>query len=76
MLVAQQCQSLHSLSHQGILRLIWCSPDLAPSDYHLFTSLKAHMGGIKFSTDEQMQKEVLKWGKELAGEFFEEDIIS
>lgn len=50
------------------------SPDLAPSDYHLFTSLKAHMGGIKFSTDEQVQKEVLEWGKGLAGEFFEKGI--
>ncbi|KAG8237140.1 hypothetical protein J437_LFUL011188 [Ladona fulva] len=47
------------------------SPDLVPSDYNLFTSLMAHMGGIKFSINEQVQKEVLKWGKGLAGEFFE-----
>uniref|UniRef100_A0A8D8R8P0 Histone-lysine N-methyltransferase SETMAR n=1 Tax=Cacopsylla melanoneura TaxID=428564 RepID=A0A8D8R8P0_9HEMI len=45
------------------------SPDLAPSDYHLFTALKLHMGGKRFSTDEEVKQEVEKWAKELAGDF-------
>ncbi|KAL4126639.1 hypothetical protein QTP88_010851 [Uroleucon formosanum] len=32
------------------------SPDLASSDYHLFTFLKKHMGGKKFSTDEEVME--------------------
>lgn len=47
------------------------SPDLAPSDYHLFTSLNMHMGGKRFSTDEEVKGEVKKWEKELAEDFFE-----
>lgn len=50
------------------------SPDLAPSDFHLFTSLKMHMGGNKFSTDEEVRGEVQKWVKGLAGDFFEAGI--
>ncbi|KAL4143874.1 hypothetical protein QTP88_006129 [Uroleucon formosanum] len=49
------------------------SPDLAPSDYHLFTSLKKHMGGKKFSTDEEV-KAVDKWSKKMAAEFYKADI--
>ena len=44
------------------------SPDLAPSDYHLFTSLKMHMGGKKFSTDEEVKVEVNNWAKEVAAD--------
>ncbi|VVC37523.1 Hypothetical protein CINCED_3A024544 [Cinara cedri] len=47
------------------------SPDLAPSDYHLFTSLKKHMGGKKFSTNEEVKEEVDKWINEMAAEFYE-----
>ena len=50
------------------------SPDLAPSDYHLFTSLKMHMGGKKFSTDEEVKVEVKNWAKEVAAEFFDQGI--
>jgi len=50
------------------------SPDLAPSDYHLFTSLKKHMGGKKFSADEEVKGAVDKWTKEMAAEFYEAGI--
>lgn len=50
------------------------SPDLAPSDYYLFTSLKLHMGGKRFSTDEEVKEEVGKWTKGLAGNYFERGI--
>ncbi|KAG5332929.1 SETMR methyltransferase, partial [Acromyrmex charruanus] len=42
--------------------------------YYLFTSLKLHMGGKKFSTDEEVKGEVEKWTKGLAGNYFEEGI--
>lgn len=44
------------------------SPDLAPSDYNLFNSLKLHMGGKGYSTDEEVEK----WMKGLVGNYFEE----
>ncbi|KAL4143904.1 hypothetical protein QTP88_006158 [Uroleucon formosanum] len=50
------------------------SPDLVPSDYHLFTSLKKHMGGKQFSTDEEVKGAVDKWSKEVAAEFYETGI--
>jgi hypothetical protein len=34
-------------------------PDLASSDFHLFGSLKTHLGG-KRSADEEVEKEVRK----------------
>jgi histone-lysine N-methyltransferase SETMAR len=33
------------------------SPDLAPSDYHLFPYLKEHLGGQRFSTDDEVKEE-------------------
>ena len=41
----------------------------------LFTSLKLHMGGKRFSTDDdEMKGKVEKWTKGLAGNYFEEGI--
>jgi histone-lysine N-methyltransferase SETMAR len=37
------------------------SPDLSPSDFHLFGSLKNHLGGKRFSDDEEVETEVRKW---------------
>lgn len=58
----------------GILNRLVYSPDLAPSDFYLFTFPKTHMGGKKFQTDEEVKQAVLKWTKEMAGEFHEEVI--
>lgn len=46
------------------------SPDLAPSDYHLFPKLKEHLGGLRFSTDEEVKEEVTRFLKGLAAEFY------
>ena len=35
-----------------------CSPDLAPSDYHIFGPLKEAFGGTTFRSDEQVQEAV------------------
>jgi hypothetical protein len=45
------------------------SPDLAPSDYHLFGKLKEHIVGQKFDDDDETKGEVLRWLNEQAAEF-------
>jgi histone-lysine N-methyltransferase SETMAR len=37
------------------------SPDLAPSDYHVFGSHKEALGGKKFSTDDEIKEVVHRW---------------
>jgi histone-lysine N-methyltransferase SETMAR len=37
------------------------SPDLAPSDFHLFPKLKKHLRRLRFQTDEDVQQEVKRW---------------
>jgi hypothetical protein len=37
------------------------SPDPAPSDYHMFGSLKEAMGGKKFRFDEEVHQAVHEW---------------
>ena len=44
------------------------SPDLAPSDFHLFLHLKKHLAGKKFDDDDELQ-EVMTWSKEQATDF-------
>jgi histone-lysine N-methyltransferase SETMAR len=35
------------------------SPDLAPSDFHLFLHLKKHLTGKKFDDDDDVQEEIM-----------------
>jgi len=37
------------------------SPDLAPSDYHLFGLLKEHLGGKHFRNNEEVIQDVQEW---------------
>ncbi|UYV64634.1 hypothetical protein LAZ67_3001408 [Cordylochernes scorpioides] len=37
------------------------SPDLAPSDFHLFPALKLHLGGKHFANDDEVQAEAKHW---------------
>ncbi|GBM04018.1 hypothetical protein AVEN_99900-1 [Araneus ventricosus] len=41
------------LADVSIVRL-----DLAPSDYHLFSTLKEHLGGYRFQSDEDVKTAV------------------
>jgi len=41
------------------------SPDLAPSDFHLFPKLKEHLKGQRFSCDEEVKSAVRKWSQKL-----------
>jgi hypothetical protein len=79
---ARQRQTPHGQCHETNVGLIWMGcfepppvfHDPAPSDYYLFTSLKKHMGGKKFSSDEEVKETVDKWTKEVAAEFYEAGI--
>ena len=42
--------NVHTLDHPPY------SPDLAPSDFHLFLHLKKHLAGKKFDDDDEVQR--------------------
>jgi transposase len=50
------------------------SPDLVPSDYHLFTKMKILLGTQRFHTNEKLMAVVNKWLHNLAAPFFEEGL--
>lgn len=50
------------------------SPDLAPSDFHLFLHLKSFLGGQHFNNDEELKENVSNWLKTQAANFYEEGI--
>jgi histone-lysine N-methyltransferase SETMAR len=47
------------------------SPDLAPSDFHLFLHLKKHLAGHKFHEDEEVENEVNTRLRAQAAEFYD-----
>lgn len=50
------------------------SPDLAPSDFHLFLHLKSFLGGRHFNDDDELKEHVTTWLKTQAATFYEEGI--
>jgi hypothetical protein len=46
------------------------SPDLAPSDFHLFGPLKNHLGGERFADDEEVETEVRSWLRQESKDFY------
>ncbi|KAJ4431847.1 hypothetical protein ANN_20453 [Periplaneta americana] len=50
------------------------SPDLAPSDFHLFTKLKDFLGGTRFGSDEELKNTVNTWLNELAAEEYNTEL--
>jgi transposase len=46
------------------------SPDLAPSNYHLFSKLKETLAGKTFSDDDEVQDLMMTWLREQAGDFY------
>ena len=52
------------------------SPDLAPSDFHLFGPLKESLRGRHFSSDEEVKTAVRKWLKTQTVEFYNEGIYT
>ncbi|GFO10758.1 histone-lysine N-methyltransferase SETMAR [Plakobranchus ocellatus] len=71
--------TLHSanLTQQWLQRYGWeilphpaHSPDLAPSDFHLFGPLKRHLGGMAFETEDGLISELRNWFDNLDVDFF------
>ncbi|GFO50473.1 histone-lysine N-methyltransferase SETMAR [Plakobranchus ocellatus] len=52
------------------------SPDLAPSDIHLFGPLKRHLGGKKFEYEDELIDEVRDWFSKFDADFFTRGIYS
>jgi histone-lysine N-methyltransferase SETMAR len=50
------------------------SPDLAPTDFHLFPKLKEFLGGRRFKSDEEVKDAVKEWLNGLAAEIYDECI--
>jgi transposase len=50
------------------------SPDLAASDYHLFGSLKEHLGRKRFHSNEDVIQDVQNWLHWQPKDFFLSDI--
>jgi histone-lysine N-methyltransferase SETMAR len=50
------------------------SPDLAPSDFHLFPKLKEFLSGRRFKSDEDVKDAVKECLNGLAAEVYDEDI--
>ena len=51
-----------------------CSPDLAPSDFHVFGLLKEVMRGKSFKSDKEVQQVVQEWLHSQLKEFFSRGI--
>ena len=50
------------------------SPDLAPSDFHLFPNLKKHLRGRRFSCDKDLKVETEQWLSDQNEGFFSEGV--
>ncbi|GFN91489.1 histone-lysine N-methyltransferase SETMAR [Plakobranchus ocellatus] len=66
-----------NLTQQWLQRYSWeilphpaHSPDLAPSDFHLFGPLKRHLGGMAFETEDDLISELRNWFDNLDVDFF------
>lgn len=51
------------------------SPDLAPSDFHLFGPMKKFLAGQRFATDAEVKSAVRKWLYSNRTEFYEQGIL-
>ena len=52
------------------------SPDLAPSDFYLFPSMKVSLHGKRFDHLDEVKKVVTLWMRECDGEFFQNGFLS
>jgi len=61
--------TLHDLKFE-VLKHPPYSPDLAPSDFHLFGPMKEHLRGHKFADDDEVMEAVQSWLKATPKSFF------
>jgi histone-lysine N-methyltransferase SETMAR len=72
-----------SLTQQKLLSFNWVllshppySPDLAPSDYHLFLSLGSQLDGQKFTEEEQLRRTLEEFFAQKTDDFYRRRIYS
>ncbi|GFV27120.1 histone-lysine N-methyltransferase SETMAR [Trichonephila clavipes] len=64
---------LQSFMNVRVLRWIE-SPDLTPSDFHLFLHLKSFLAGKHLNNNKELKENVSNWLKTQAATFYEEGI--
>jgi hypothetical protein len=50
-------------------------PDLAPTDYHLFGSLKDYLRGLHYETEEAVQEAVRSWLRGAGTDFYRRGVF-
>ncbi|GFV44794.1 histone-lysine N-methyltransferase SETMAR [Trichonephila clavipes] len=60
--------------HLSIRDYLALSPDLTPSDFHLFLHPKSFLAGKHFNNDKELKENVSNWLKPQAATFYEEGI--
>jgi len=63
---------LHDAFHWDTFDYPPYSPDLAPSDFYLFSKMKEHLAGKRFTDDEDLQHAVMDWLNSQAAVWYEE----
>ena len=69
----QTVQTINNLGWKLLPHPPW-SPDLAPSDFHLFGALKEFMRGTKFESDNEVKSVVSDWLRYRPKDFYAEGI--
>jgi hypothetical protein len=65
------------IEQRGVVRFLWAksmehppySPDLAPSDFYLFGTLKYHFSGERLPDDDAVERELRPWFQQQLKEF-------
>jgi histone-lysine N-methyltransferase SETMAR len=58
----------------ALAQVIQYSPNLAPSDFHLFPTLTEFLDGRRFKNNEEVKDDVKQWLNGLAAEVYDEGI--
>jgi len=71
---AARTNAIIKLSNWEIFDHLPYSPDLAPSDYHLFSKMKVWLATQRFHTNEELTDGVKTWLHNLAAPFYDEGL--
>ena len=69
-------QTVQTINNPGLELLPnpTCSPDLAPSDFHLFGPMKEFTRGTKFESEDEVKSVVSDWLRHHSKDFYAEGI--
>jgi transposase len=81
MLHDNACPHTAAAAHDLIANFGWeqfghppYSPDLAPSDFHVFLHLKTFLGGCQFHDDNKVKEAISTWLASQSASFYNADI--